>query len=124
MTYNMVSISKKTVRGKTYYYARECRRVDGKPKIVWQKYLGKAEDIVAALSQPQAASPQAALVTEFGALAALFDLAQRLRLVEHIDRHVPDWTRPHRSQCWRLSAGRCPQSGCRAAQQGANRRLV
>jgi transposase len=89
MTYDMVSISKKTVRGKTYYYARECRRVDGKPKIVWQKYLGKAEDIVAAFSQPQAASPQAVVVTEFGALAALFDLAQRLRLVEHIDRHVP-----------------------------------
>jgi len=29
MTYGMVSISKKTVRGKTYYYARECRRVAG-----------------------------------------------------------------------------------------------
>jgi transposase len=89
MTYSMVSIIKKMVRGKPYYYARECRRVDGKPKIVWQKYLGKAEDIVAALSQPQAASPESALVTEFGAVAALFDLAQRLRLVEHIDRHVP-----------------------------------
>jgi|tagenome__1003787_1003787.scaffolds.fasta_scaffold20881718_1 transposase len=89
MTYSMVSITKKTVRGNTYYYARECRRVAGKPKIVWQKYLGKAEDIVAALDQPQLASPQAALVTEFGALAALFDLAGRLRLVEHIDRHVP-----------------------------------
>jgi transposase len=84
----MVSISKKTVRGHTYYYARECRRVAGKPKIVWQKYLGKAEDIVAALSQPRAASAESAVVTEFGAVAALFDLAQRLRLVEFIDRHV------------------------------------
>src|SRR5216684_9015945 len=89
MTYSMVSISKKTIRGKTYYYARECRRVDGKPKIVWQKYLGKAEDIVAALGQPRVVSPASAVVTEFGAVTALFDLAQRLRLVEHIDRHVP-----------------------------------
>jgi len=88
MTYGMVSIIKKLVRGKPYYYARECRRVAGKPKIVWQKYLGKAEDIVAALGQPQAPAPVAAVVTEFGAVAALFDLAQRLRLVEHIDRHV------------------------------------
>jgi len=32
---------------------------------------------------------QAAVVTDFGAVAALFDLAQRLRLAEHIDRHVP-----------------------------------
>src|SRR5262249_6612317 len=90
MTYGMVSIIKKTVRGHTYYYARECRRVAGKPKIVWQKYLGKAEDIVAALTQPAASvAPDAAVVTEFGAVAALFDLAQRLRLVEFIDRHVP-----------------------------------
>ena len=49
----------------------------------------KAEDIVAALRQPQAPSIVSAVVTEFGAVAALFDLAQRLRLVEHIDRHVP-----------------------------------
>jgi transposase len=89
MTYNMVSISKKTIRGKTYYYARECRRIDGKPKVVWQKYLGKAEDIIAAVGQPQTVAPESAVVTEFGAVAALFDLAQRLRLVEHIDRHIP-----------------------------------
>jgi transposase len=89
MTYSMVSIVKKLVRGKPYYYARECRRVDGKPKIVWQKYLGKAEDIVTALDQPQAPAAVTAVVTAFGTVAALFDLAQRLRLVEHIDRHVP-----------------------------------
>ena len=34
MTYSMASLLKKTIHGKTYYYARECRRVDGKPKIV------------------------------------------------------------------------------------------
>jgi len=66
MTYSMVSIVKKLVRGKPYYYARECRRVDGKPKIVWQKYLGKAEDIVAALGQPQPPPPVTAVLTEFG----------------------------------------------------------
>jgi hypothetical protein len=89
MTYPMVSIIKKTVRGKPSYYARECRRVEGKPKIVWQKYLGQAGDSVAALRQGPPASPGAAVVTEFGAVAAWFGLAQRLRLVEHIDRHVP-----------------------------------
>jgi len=91
----MASITKKTIRGKVYYYARECRRVEGKPKIVWQKYLGKAEDIIAALGQPAqtpdaspAALPESAVVTEFGAVAALLDIARRLRMVEHIDRHV------------------------------------
>jgi transposase len=88
----MASIIKKTIRGKAYYYARECRRVNGKPKIVWQKYLGKADDIVAALACPPAAAhaapPQHAVVAEFGAVVAWFDLAKRLQLVEHIDRHV------------------------------------
>ncbi len=88
----MPSIFKKTIRGKLYYYARECKRVNGIPKIVWQKYLGRAQDIIAAVTQPTAAlrrKPREALITELGASAALYDLAQRLRLVEFIDRHVP-----------------------------------
>ena len=88
----MVSIVKKSIRGRPYYYARECKRIDGKPKIVWQKYLGKAEHIVNALTQPATAAPcvpKEAVVTEFGAVVALYDLAQRLRLVDHIDRHAP-----------------------------------
>lgn len=90
----MASIIKKTIRGKPYYYARECKRIDGKPKIVWQKYLGKAEDIVKALTSPQGQTatpvvPTEAVVTEFGAVVALYDLAQRLQLVRHIDLHAP-----------------------------------
>lgn len=86
----MPSITKKKIRGRTYYYARECQRINGKPKIVWQKYLGKAEDIVAAMTGgAREAQPERAVVTEFGAVTALFDLAQRLRFVEHVDRHVP-----------------------------------
>jgi len=87
----MASIIKKTIRGRPYYYARECQRVNGKPKIVWQKYLGRAEDIIAALSTPArgAPKPSEAVVTELGAVVALYDLAQRLGLTEHIERHVP-----------------------------------
>lgn len=86
----MTTITKKKRGNKIYYYARECRRVNGKPKIVWQKYLGRAEDIVARMTAGgQAPQPDSAVVTEFGAVAALFDLAQRLKIVEHVDRHVP-----------------------------------
>src|SRR3990172_4749115 len=90
----MASITKKMVRGHAYYYARECKRVGGKPKIVWQKYLGKLEDIVTALDERRAGRliPQAeneSLVTEFGAVAALYDLSRRLDLGALIDRHVP-----------------------------------
>lgn len=90
----MPSIIKKTIHGKPYYYARECKRVNGKPKIVWQQYLGRAEDIVAALSPERVnpsslPKPKEAMVTEFGAVVALYDLARRLKLVAHIDQHVP-----------------------------------
>ncbi len=86
----MTSITKKKRGDKTYYYARECKRVNGKPKIVWQKYLGRAEDIVAAVTgSREGPQPKEAVVTEFGAVAPLFDLARRIKLVEYIDRHVP-----------------------------------
>jgi len=87
----MPSLVKKIIRGNVYYYARECKRVNGTPKIVWQKYLGRAEDIIASLTQPSAfpkAKPREALITELGASAALYDVARRLRVVEFIDRHV------------------------------------
>jgi hypothetical protein len=29
----MASLTPKTLKGRTYYYARECQRVNGKPKI-------------------------------------------------------------------------------------------
>ena len=72
----MTSLIKKTIRGKPYYYARECKRVNGRPKIVWQKYLGRAEDIVTALSAEHSesapvAKPTEAAVSEFGAVVAL-----------------------------------------------------
>jgi transposase len=89
----MASLIRKVIRGKSYYYARECKRVDGKPKIVWQKYLGRPQEIINAVTGPAApgapAQPKEADVSDFGAVAALYDLATRLRIVEVIDRHVP-----------------------------------
>jgi hypothetical protein len=82
MTYSMAIITKKMIHGKPYY-ARECKRVDGKPKIVWQQYLGRPEDIINAMTPgplPVEAmpKPKEAIIMEFGALAALYDLAKRL----------------------------------------------
>ena len=37
---------RKKIKGYIYRYAVEMARVDGKPKQVWQKYLGTAEKIV------------------------------------------------------------------------------
>lgn len=89
----LASLIRKRIHGQSYWYARECRRVDGKPKIVWQQYLGRAQDLIDAVKGVRAAAappaPREVGIRDFAALAALYDLARRLKLVEHIDRHVP-----------------------------------
>ena len=87
----MASLTAKTIHGRTYYYLRECAWINGRPKIVKQTYLGSADAIAAALGKapnPLQLLP-AAPVREFGAVAAVYLLAQRLDVVGVIDRHVP-----------------------------------
>src|SRR6266536_1206805 len=44
----MASLYPKRFGGKTYWYLREMGRVDGKPKMISERYLGTAADIAAA----------------------------------------------------------------------------
>lgn len=84
-----VSLLKKLIRGHPYWYARECQRVNGKPTIVWQKYLGKADAIAAAMGAPAAPPrPKEVVLCDFGAPAALYDLTQQVALIPTIDRHA------------------------------------
>ena len=84
-----VSLLKKIIRGHPYWYARECQRVGGKPTIVWQKYLGKAEAIATAMGAPsQPAPPKQVALGAFAGPAALYDLIQQLELIATIDRHA------------------------------------
>ena len=87
---DMPSLTPKIIDGKTYYYARYCQRINGKPKIVRQVYLGKVDDLVAAAAQvhrpPQ---PLETEVAAFGDVAALFDIARQLDLVPLLDAHLP-----------------------------------
>jgi len=86
----MASLIKKKIGKHSYWYARECAWVDGRPKIVWQKYLGRAEAIVEAITdKPKVPLPKKVIVSEFGGVAACFAMCQRIRLREVIDRHVP-----------------------------------
>jgi transposase len=82
----MPSLTKKVIHGRPYYYLRECQRVDGRPKIVWQQYLGSPADLVHRLAGP---APHKAVIREFGASAACVDIARELDVVGLIDRHVP-----------------------------------
>ena len=86
----MASLTAKQIDGHTYYYARYCQRVQGKPKIVRQVYLGKIEDLVAAAEQShEPPQPLQTEVAAFGDVAALFDVAARLDLVPLLDSVLP-----------------------------------
>ena len=52
---NMASLYKKVISGKPYWYLREMARVDGKPKMVSERYLGTAAEIEALLDAREAA---------------------------------------------------------------------
>jgi transposase len=84
-----VSLHKKIIRGHAYWYARECQRVNGKPKIVWQKYLGRAEDITARFGSPSVPpKPRQTVICDFAGPAALYDLMQQLDIISIVDRHA------------------------------------
>jgi len=86
--FDMASIIKKTIKGHIYYYAVKTARIDGKSKIVWQKYLGKAENIITAVTGEGFPKPYSAKVLEFGASAALCALAEKLKVIQIIDAHA------------------------------------
>lgn len=85
---NMASIIKKKIRGQVYYYAVESKRVNGKPRIVWQKYLGKVTDIVRAVDAGSKPGPRLARIYSFGVEAALLGIARRLGVEEIINKYA------------------------------------
>lgn len=85
----MASIIKKKIKGQIYYYLVESKRIDGKPRYTNQIYLGKATDIVDKLKNiEELQKPRKAAVFSFGIETALLQLAERLDLVDIINRHV------------------------------------
>lgn len=82
----MSSLIKKTINGNQYYYIVDSKRVNGKPTHINQVYLGSVNEVIQILKEGAgAASPVYSTVLEFGAAAALFDLAKRLNVVSLID---------------------------------------
>jgi transposase len=80
----MSSIIGKTIKGQTYYYLREVARVGGKPKIVSQRYLGKASDIEAAIAGSTSV-PDRTRHLLFGDVAAVWSMLSRIGVAEIVD---------------------------------------
>jgi transposase len=82
-------IEKRRADGRVYYYLVESARVDGKPRIVSQQYLGGAAEIAEKLAGAPAAAPVRSQHKRFGDLAAVWSVIERIGVVEVIDRVVP-----------------------------------
>ena len=88
----MASIITKKIKNHTYYYYVESKRVNGKPKLVNQKYLGTAEKLLGTVllaENPLLDRVLYSEVTEFGAVMLLYDIATRLGITTMIDTILP-----------------------------------
>jgi len=76
----MASLVSKKKGNQRYYYVVHSARVDGKPRIVHQAYLGNAEKVAALVQDRTAPVPLAATLRDFGIPGALWLAAQRTGL--------------------------------------------
>lgn len=85
----MPSIVGKCRGNQTYYYLVESARVDGKPRIVSQQYLGSAEEVMARLSGEAAGQPVRSQHRRFGDVAAVWSILEGLDVVGLVDDVAP-----------------------------------
>jgi transposase len=81
----MPSIVGKRQGGQTYYYLVESARVDGKPRIVSQQYLGPAAEVIAKLTGSSAGVPVRSQHERFGDVAAVWSVLTDLDVVGLVD---------------------------------------
>ncbi|MCK5017437.1 MAG: IS1634 family transposase [Candidatus Peribacteraceae bacterium] len=84
----MAYITKKRIKGLTYYYAEECGRKNGKVKRVWQKYLGSIEKIIAAVERTDH-QPAYAEIFKLGCPAAYLNIIEEFDLIQTLDDVLP-----------------------------------
>ena len=73
----MASLIKKKKANTIYYYVVESARVDGKPRIVHQTYLGTADSVARLVQDRTAPVPLSATTVEFGLPGALWLAAEK-----------------------------------------------
>ncbi len=81
----MSSIVSKLIAGHAYYYLVDSARVNGKPRIVSQVYLGSADEVHARLSGASAGVPDRSRHLAFGDLAATWSILSRLDVTRIVD---------------------------------------
>lgn len=84
----MERLERKRVNGHFYYYYSKWAKVNGKCRRVWQKYLGRLEDLVQAV-EGGGPAPRYAEVFQWGLPQALWNECSRAEVIAHVDRRCP-----------------------------------
>jgi len=84
----MTTIIKKMIKDNAYFYAVKSARVNGKPRIVSQVYLGTADSIVEMKKQCESLPYIKMKSFEYGKLAALLHVNEELGFVDIVNKHT------------------------------------
>src|SRR3989304_798286 len=86
----MPSLKKKLIKGHIYWYAVEMARINGKPKQVWQMYLGTAEKIIEVMKGSEDKhKPYASFKSfQYGKIAAMLQISEELKFIEIVNKHT------------------------------------
>jgi transposase len=85
----VASLYKKVIGGRPYWYLREMGWVDGKPKLVSERYVGTAAEVEALLdARERVMVPERTRHLDFGAVAAAWGLLADLGVAAIIDEEA------------------------------------
>jgi transposase len=85
---DMERLEKKRINGNTYYYYSKWGWVGGRCRRLWQKYLGKLDDILHAV-EGTGPTPKHAEVFHFGLSETLAKECRLAKIIDKVDAHCP-----------------------------------
>ncbi|MDW7728304.1 MAG: IS1634 family transposase, partial [Candidatus Methanoperedens sp.] len=84
----MVHFHKKEIKGNDYWYLRETKWIDGKSKVIWQKYLGTIDKIKEVFERNENVPSVKVSSFEFGKTAAILRISEELEFCQCVNQNV------------------------------------
>ncbi|MFU8767489.1 MAG: IS1634 family transposase, partial [Candidatus Methanoperedens sp.] len=84
----MVHFHKKEIKGNDYWYLRETKWIDGKSKVIWQKYLGTIDKIKEVFERNEKVPSVKVSSFEFGKTAAILRISEELEFCQCVNQNV------------------------------------
>jgi transposase len=88
-TYDMAHLHRKMKSGRPYYYIREIQRIQGKPTVINQVYLGSPERILEMFTAGHKEALTSLSSREFGSLFIFNEIDKKIGFTEIVDSVIP-----------------------------------